>query len=202
MLRLVLLLVLPVAAALPGFVRAAEDACPPGDGTRQVQSSGEAIVGHPMPGFAGWTLRDGPWSWARPRDDRPGQVQVVTFFATWCEPCVRSVAAFRSLRQAPGGRDVVVIYVALGQEAEEVAPFVEAHGLEGIVLLDPFRKVGRRLGVEQSIPRTFVVDPRGAVRAIFVSEGKGFARCLKATVEAARTASPVARLEARPEAAP
>ncbi len=161
--------------------------------SRMVTKSGTLEVGAPLKGFGGWTLKDGPWSMDRHKKRNAKQVLVVSFFATWCQPCVRAFPALGAVRKAFKPEELEFILVSFGQEGPEVERFVEEHRAPGIVVVDPFQKIGERFGVDRSLPRTFVIDPGGIVRAIFVTEGKDFERALSVAVSDAMAAAQAQR---------
>ena len=183
------LVVLAIAVAPPSL--GAEDAGPAV--SKIVAASGSLQVGSVIPGFGGWTLKGDPWSFEKHRAKNENQALVVSFFATWCQPCVKSFPALRQVRKAFPADQVGMVFVSFGEEGQVVESFVEKNPVPGIVLVDPFQKIGERFGVDKSLPRTFVVDPKGVLRAIFVTEGADFEPRLALAVRAAldgRSTSP------------
>lgn len=177
----ILLVVLSLlgASVSIGVARAQEGTVSP---SRLASRSGTVEVGSPARSFGGWTLRDGPWSMDRHRKRHGQQVLVVSFFATWCQPCARSIPALNEIRRNYPADRVEIILVAFGQEGAEVERFVDEKKAPGIVVVDPFQKIGERFGVDRSLPRTFVIDPDGIVRAIFVAEGADFGPMLSSVI--------------------
>jgi alkyl hydroperoxide reductase subunit AhpC len=66
-----------------------------------------------------------------------------------------------------------------------VAPFAESQKLRLPIIADRFTKIAVRLGVDQKLPRTFVVGREGNVRAIFEHEGDDFEKALRMAIESA-----------------
>jgi len=67
---------------------------------------------------------------------------VVNFWATWCIPCVRELAAFEELNKKYKDQKVKVVLVSLdypGQLTSKVVPFLEDNGINSdvILLADP-----------------------------------------------------------------
>ena len=50
---------------------------------------------------------------------------------------------------------------------------------------DKFTKIAERLGVDQSLPRSLVVDRKGNISAIFDHEGDDFEKALRAAIDQA-----------------
>jgi peroxiredoxin len=152
--------------------------------SRMVLQSGPMRVGEKSPSFAGWGLDGSLITLSQLLPAPPGAL-VVSFFATWCKPCEQSLPALARTVQSLQARNVRALLVAYGEGAEAVRPFVEAHSLGLPVLLDPFTKISQRLGVGKALPRTFVLDGEGRVRAIFETEGEDFEAALRLALLAA-----------------
>ncbi|MCZ6573264.1 MAG: TlpA disulfide reductase family protein [Planctomycetota bacterium] len=99
--------------------------------------------------------------------ESPGKVVVLTFWATWCGPCVRKFPEERELVSQMKGRPFELIGVnsdhSLGAAQREVR--------EGRVTWRSFwdgpgrGPIARKLGVD-SWPTTFVVDTKGVIRVV------------------------------------
>jgi peroxiredoxin len=90
-----------------------------------------------------------------------GGVLVVTFYASWCSPCleqVRLVAEQRKeLETAGKGTAVLIGYHERDEDARQMTL---GHNLDLPVLQDPDQTVADAYGI-QGIPATFVIDPEG-----------------------------------------
>jgi len=168
-----------------------------------VDTLGPVKKGEPMPTFAGWTLDGKMLSLNRvvqgEKDEAKAPV-VVTFFATWCKPCEHGLPILDRVAREKGAKLVLVAY---GQEADVVRPFLAEKGIARTTILDPYLKVSSRSGVDDALPRTFVLDEKGVVRAIFTLEGDDFETALAAAVDGAKgpaKGAPV--VEAAPTTAP
>lgn len=102
------------------------------------------------------------------------KVVAVTFFASWCPPCV---AEFRHLKdvQARYGDEVVVVAINIyenfgGREnPERMAAFLERTAPPFFLLKDG-EKVREAFGDVQRIPTAFVFDPSGKATLHFIHE--------------------------------
>ena len=99
--------------------------------------------------------------------DYRGKIIVLDFWATWCQPCVRSLPKLDVLAR---GRDVAVIAVNIDDDPAEARALFDAKHYVMELVVDKDLAVKRRYNVV-TIPHTVVIDPEGMVR--FVSRGGG-----------------------------
>ncbi|MDE5552079.1 MAG: TlpA family protein disulfide reductase [Muribaculaceae bacterium] len=94
-----------------------------------------------------------------------GKPMVISFFATWCKPCMRELKAIHEVYpdwQDETGVRVIAVSTDTAQDAQKVKPLVASKGWEYQVLLDPSEEFKRQLGVND-IPHVFVVDGKGNI---------------------------------------
>lgn len=101
--------------------------------------------------------------------DRAGQVRIVVFWATWCEPCRDQFPVLELLARAHQAEGLTIYAVAVDEDQAQVAAFLETTPLPFMVLADKGgARHGERLGIER-LPATLLVDRTGRVR--FVHQG-------------------------------
>lgn len=105
-----------------------------------------------------------------------GNVVVVNLWATWCVPCVRELPSLERLqeRYEDDGLRVLAVNVdrfPADRAAAEIARFMDAHGIDLTVLVDP---QGRAEDVFGSIglPTTIVVGRDGSLVYRRLGEGR------------------------------
>lgn len=94
-----------------------------------------------------------------------GKPMVISFFATWCKPCMRELKAIHEVYpdwQDETGVRVIAVSTDGAQDTQKVKPLVASKGWEYQVLLDPSEEFKRQLGVND-IPHVFVVDGNGNI---------------------------------------
>ena len=94
-----------------------------------------------------------------------GKPFIVSFFATWCKPCLRELKAIHEVYpdwKEETGVKLIAISIDEGQNADRVKPLVDAQGFEYEVLLDPNGDFKRAMNVNM-IPPVFVIDGKGNV---------------------------------------
>lgn len=94
-----------------------------------------------------------------------GKPYVVSFWATWCKPCLRELKAIHE--NYPDwvdetGMKLIAISVDEAQNVNRVKPRVNSEGWEYEVLLDTNGDLQRALGV-QSVPHLFIIDGEGNI---------------------------------------
>lgn len=86
----------------------------------------------------------------------PGQIVLVHFFATWCEPCREELPALSRLA-ARGKGTVRVLAISVDEPDLRVRRFLDTMPLAFPVLLDRDRAVAKGWNVA-TLPTTFVLD--------------------------------------------
>ena len=133
-------------------------------------SAARPHVGEPAPAFAARTLAGKSVR----GDNLRGQVTVVEFFASWCEPCKESLAEILAIRESLGSHFALMV-VATEGDVPAVTDFVAAHPLPAgtVVALDADGVLARAFG-EDRLPTTFFLDARMIIRHINRGHGSGF----------------------------
>ena len=92
-----------------------------------------------------------------------GKPMIISFFATWCKPCMNELKAIDELYtdwQDETGVEMYIVSIDQGQDIQKVAPLVNGNGWEYKVLLDPNGTLKRAMNV-QNVPHLFVIDSKG-----------------------------------------
>lgn len=116
-------------------------------------------VGARMPAFE-LLARDGS---KLASDTLAGSPAIISFWATWCQPCLKDIPELNQL-VAQDGLTVVAISLDAGGWSA-VDPFLEKHPLRGTIVLGNEKLFGRFGGF--TIPYTLVVDRDQTIRAVF-----------------------------------
>ena len=94
-----------------------------------------------------------------------GKPVLISFFATWCKPCMRELKAVAELYpdwQEETGVQMYIVSVDQAQDSHKVKPLVDGNGWEYHVLLDPNGAFKRAMNV-QSIPHMFILNSKGEI---------------------------------------
>lgn len=88
----------------------------------------------------------------------PGQVVLVHFFATWCEPCLVEVPALRRLVERSDPKELRILAISVGEVDLRVRNFADRMRVNFPVLLDRDRSVAKAWDI-YSLPTTYVLGP-------------------------------------------
>jgi len=92
-----------------------------------------------------------------------GQLLLVTFFATWCSPCLEEIPSLKALHGQLGPRGFSVIALSMDMEGRSVVKkLVEKSGINYPVLMAD-NKVDRGFGGVTGLPSAFLIDRRGVI---------------------------------------
>jgi thiol-disulfide isomerase/thioredoxin len=93
-----------------------------------------------------------------------GKVVLVSFFATWCFPCLAEMPTLEALQRDYGPRGFQVVSVGMDLDGEKVlVPFAEHYALRYPVLVatDAMREGRSAFGPIKGLPSTILLDRRG-----------------------------------------
>ena len=94
-----------------------------------------------------------------------GKPVIISFWATWCKPCLRELKAIHEVYpdwQDETGVKMIIVSIDEAQNANKVTPLVDGFGWEYEVLLDPNSDFKRAMNV-QNVPHVFVLDGKGKI---------------------------------------
>lgn len=98
-----------------------------------------------------------------------GQVVLVNFWATWCEPCREEMPSLERLRQSLQGRPFTVLAVNLAEPPSRIRAFLEKMPLGFPVLLDRDTAAAKAWKA-RILPASYVVDAHGRIRYTYAGE--------------------------------
>lgn len=94
-----------------------------------------------------------------------GKPMIISFWATWCKPCIAELSAIHEEYEAwaeETGVKLVAISVDDQRNVAKVAPFVNGRGWNYEVYCDPNGNFKRAMSVN-TVPHTFLLDGQGNI---------------------------------------
>ena len=94
-----------------------------------------------------------------------GHPTIVSFFATWCKPCLRELKTIADVYddwQEETGVQLLAISIDQAQDVEKVKPLIDGNNWDYTVLIDAEGEV-KRLFQVQSVPFMLIVDDNGKI---------------------------------------
>ena len=120
-------------------------------------------VGSPVPDFQITALDGNSMSLSAER----GNVVVVNFFASWCNPCRDEAADIEATWRQYQDRGVQFMGIAYKDADSKAQAFLDEFGVSYPGAVDPGNRTARTYGVT-GVPETFVVDQQGNLVHHFV----------------------------------
>jgi cytochrome c biogenesis protein CcmG/thiol:disulfide interchange protein DsbE len=114
-------------------------------------------IGEPVPDFDLTAFDGSPMKLSSHR----GQVVVVNFFASWCDPCREEAPAIQQTWQAyQGSPDVQFFGIAYKDAASKARAFLDEFSATYPGTAEPGNQTARQYGVT-GVPETYVIDQQG-----------------------------------------
>lgn len=141
---------------------------------RSSEPQGQAMseVSRPAPSFVSPALDGGSINLA----DYRGQVVLLNFWGTWCEPCKRELPALQAAHEQLGSQGLAVIGVNLtgnevlqGGDNAKIRAFLDQYSVTYPIALDREGTISNDYRVFP-LPTSFFIDAEGAIRYVHIGE--------------------------------
>jgi peroxiredoxin len=118
------------------------------------------IVGNPAPTF---TLAAVNTKGSVSMSSLEGQVVIVDFWGTFCEPCKKSFPKLQDIYSKYKSQGVTVVGISEDDEKDGIVAFAGSYGAKFPLVWDESKAVAGKWN-PGSMPATFIVDRKGVVR--------------------------------------
>ncbi|HTO99372.1 MAG TPA: redoxin family protein [Myxococcales bacterium] len=157
--------------------------------TVRLRESGSALVGSPAPVFGGWDLSGSRVLTLQGMRRTPYLAPLlITFVVSSSRACAEAAPRLKAFSDRHP--EVRLAFVYVESDRARAQAFAARAGIVGPALLDKLEQIAAAYGVaaeeKMRLPRSFLVDAGGKVRAIYAVEGDDFAQALEMDVEAAK----------------
>ena len=105
----------------------------------------------------------------KPWKNKTKHVVVLSFFATWCKPCIAEIPHLESLEKEFAGQPVKFFLVDVGEDRAKVVDFKNKKEIGLKILLDRYQKTATNYDA-LTLPRLVIIDKEGVIK----KEQKGF----------------------------
>jgi thiol-disulfide isomerase/thioredoxin len=99
----------------------------------------------------------------KPWKNKIKHVVVLSFFATWCKPCLEEIPHLEKIQERFKNQPVKFYLINVGEERERINEFLKKREINLTILLDRYKKTAEKYGA-LILPRLIVVDKEGLVK--------------------------------------
>jgi cytochrome c biogenesis protein CcmG, thiol:disulfide interchange protein DsbE len=96
-----------------------------------------------------------------------GQIVVLNFWATWCQPCVEEVPSLVQMQRQMRNRGVTVLAVSIDDSDDAYHSFLKNYNVDLLTVRDADKKSNTLYGTFK-FPETYIIDRNGMVRRKFI----------------------------------
>jgi len=115
-------------------------------------------------------LQDLDNEWTTFADVKGEHLTVIDFWATWCQPCLRSLPELNSLYNEFKNKGVNFVGISIDgpRNQSKLKPFVQSMGIDYAILRDVNSEIMSEMGVT-TVPTLLILDKEGEI--VFYHEG-------------------------------
>ena len=105
----------------------------------------------------------------KPWKNKTKNVVVLSFFATWCKPCIAEIPHLQKLQKKYSDKTVKFFLVNVGEQKEKINEFLKTKSISIQILMDKYKKISEKYDA-LTLPRLFIIDKNGIIQL----EQRGF----------------------------
>ena len=96
-----------------------------------------------------------------------GQVLILNFWASWCEPCVEELPSLMTLQERVRKNGVVVLGISIDVDDAAYHRFLNQRQVNFLTVRDPDQRIASMYGTS-GWPETYIIDRHGVTRRKFI----------------------------------
>ncbi len=98
---------------------------------------------------------------------------IVSFFATYCQPCMKEVPLLQQFYDKHKAEPIKVFLIGIDKEGADILdPFVREKKISLPILIDKYLKTAEQYGATK-LPKTFILDEEGTIRDVYTGFKEG-----------------------------
>jgi thiol-disulfide isomerase/thioredoxin len=103
-----------------------------------------------------------------------GRIVVLTFWATWCGPCLEELPRLSQLSQQYAGRGVEFIAASIDNASDrgKVQPFLTNNNIDLNVWVGANSEILQAFGLGEIVPGTVIIDQQGEIVGRIMGEAR------------------------------
>ena len=105
----------------------------------------------------------------KPWKNKTKHVVVLSFFASWCKPCIAEIPHLQVLKNKYKNESIKFFLINVGEEKGKIQEFLESRNITISILMDKYKKVSEKYDALR-LPRLIVIDKKGIIQL----EQRGF----------------------------
>lgn len=95
---------------------------------------------------------------------------LVNFWASWCGPCRTETPELQALYDSARAKGLVVLGVNQQEQPADAKSFADQFSVTYPILLDRSGEVSEAYRVGHGLPVSFLIDPNGVVRQVYLGQ--------------------------------
>ena len=119
---------------------------------------------------------------------KPGRALLLTFWATWCGPCLEELRSVSDqlAKDASFPLDVISVNVDAPDTASDVRSVAKLNGLKFPIVMDTKQEIFGRYHPQKTLPFSVLIDERGSVVTTFSGYQETMFSTIRPAVASAR----------------
>ena len=105
----------------------------------------------------------------KPWKNKTKHVVVLSFFASWCKPCIAEIPHLQVLKNKYKDESIKFFLINVGEEKDKIQEFLKSQDITIQILMDKYQKVSEKYDALK-LPRLIVIDKKGIIQL----EQRGF----------------------------